>query len=162
MPEWFAGVNPDVVVYEAYSDDPMRFPAFQCLRTVGGLGGAEHMGMAEHQLLRHAVYHIVRSKVLLFLLHHGVEHDLKQHVPQLFLHTGEIVPVNGVQRLVGLLQKIPADGLMGLLTVPRTALGGTQQVHDDEKILPPIALFPLKIYHISTAFASYFILKTLI
>lgn len=22
VPEWFAGVNPDVAVYEAYSDDP--------------------------------------------------------------------------------------------------------------------------------------------
>ena len=139
----------------------LRFPAFQRLRTVGGLGGAEHMGMAEHQLLRHAVYHVVRSEVLLFLLHHGVEHDLKQHVPQLFLHTGEIVPVNGVQRLVGLLQKIPADGLMGLLPVPRTAAGRPEQVHDGEKILPPIAFFPLKIYHISTAFARYFNLNPL-
>ena len=117
--------------------------------------------MAEHQLLRHAVYHVVRSEVLLFLLHHGVEHDLKQHVPQLFLHTGEIVPVNGVQRLVGLLQKIPADGLMGLLPVPRTAAGRPEQVHDGEKILPPIAFFPLKIYHISTAFARYFNLNPL-
>lgn len=91
-----------------------------------------------------------------------MEHHLKQNIPQFLAHTGGVIPVNGVQRLVGLFQKIPADGLMGLLAVPRTALGGTQQVHDGEKILPPIALFLLKIYHISTAFASYFILKTLI
>ena len=28
VPEWFAGVNPDVVVYEAYSDDPGTHKAF--------------------------------------------------------------------------------------------------------------------------------------
>jgi hypothetical protein len=118
--------------------------------------------VAEHQLLSHAVYHVICGETALFLLHYGVEHHLKQNIPQFLAHTGDVIPVNGVQRLVGLLQKIPADGLMGLLAVPRTALGGTQQVHDGEKILPPIALFLLKIYHISTAFASYFILKTLI
>ena len=120
------------------------------------------MRVAEHQLLSHAVYHVICGETALFLLHYGVEHHLKQNVPQFLAHTGGVVPVNGVQRLVGLLQKIPADGLVGLLAVPRTALGGAQQVHDGEKILPSIALFPLKIYHISTAFASYFILKTLI
>ena len=28
VPEWFAGVNPDVAVYEAYSDDPGTDKAF--------------------------------------------------------------------------------------------------------------------------------------
>ena len=110
----------------------------------------------------HAVHHVICGETALLLFHHGMEHHLKQNVSQFLAHTGDVVPVNGVQRLVGLFQKIPADGLMGLLAVPRTALRGAQQVHDGEKILPPIALFPLKIYHISTAFASYFILKTLI
>ena len=33
VPEWFAGVNPDVVVYEAYSDDPNTDRAFADFKT---------------------------------------------------------------------------------------------------------------------------------
>ena len=33
VPEWFAGVNPDVVVYEAYSDDPNTDKAFSDFKT---------------------------------------------------------------------------------------------------------------------------------
>ena len=33
VPEWFAGVNPDVVVYEAYSDDPNTDKAFVDFKT---------------------------------------------------------------------------------------------------------------------------------
>ena len=33
VPEWFAGVNPDVVVYEAYSDDPGTDKAFVDFKT---------------------------------------------------------------------------------------------------------------------------------
>ena len=33
VPEWFAGVNPDVAVYEAYSDDPNTDKAFADFRT---------------------------------------------------------------------------------------------------------------------------------
>ena len=33
VPEWFAGVNPDVVVYEAYSDDPNTDKAFTDFKT---------------------------------------------------------------------------------------------------------------------------------
>ena len=33
VPEWFAGVNPDVVVYEAYSDDPNTDKAFANFKT---------------------------------------------------------------------------------------------------------------------------------
>lgn len=33
VPEWFAGVNPDVAVYEAYSDDPNTDKAFANFKT---------------------------------------------------------------------------------------------------------------------------------
>ena len=33
VPEWFAGVNPDVVVYQAYSDDPNTDKAFADFKT---------------------------------------------------------------------------------------------------------------------------------
>ena len=33
VPEWFAGVNPDVVVYQAYSDDPNTDKAFSDFKT---------------------------------------------------------------------------------------------------------------------------------
>lgn len=36
VPEWFAGVNPDVVVYEAYSDDPNTDKAFADFKTDTG------------------------------------------------------------------------------------------------------------------------------
>ena len=36
VPEWFAGVNPDVVVYQAYSDDPNTDKAFADFKTDTG------------------------------------------------------------------------------------------------------------------------------
>ena len=36
VPEWFAGVNPDVVAYEAYSDDPNTDKAFADFKTDTG------------------------------------------------------------------------------------------------------------------------------
>ena len=100
-----------------------------------------------------AIHHIRHGEAAPLLLNGGVEHHLHQNVPQLLAHIHRVVPVQGVQRLVGLLQEIPADGLVGLLGVPGAAPGRPEKPHDPKKILPVIAAITLKIYHTLPAFA---------
>src|SRR5699024_1001141 len=60
--------------------------------------------------------------------------------------------------LIGLLQHVPPDALVGLLPVPGTAPRSPEQGHDAAQILDVIALHILKIYHILASFARYFLL----
>ena len=55
------------------------------------------------------------------------------------------------RQLIGLLQHVPADGLVGLGPVPGAAVGTAQQLHDAEQVLDVIAGLTFKIYH---SFAS--------
>ena len=49
------------------------------------VGGAEHMRVAVDHLFTDAVAHAVDIEYPFFAFHFRVEHDLKQHIPQLFL-----------------------------------------------------------------------------
>ena len=55
----------------------LSLPALQGLGTVGSLGGAEHVGVAEHQLLGDAVHHVVWGEAAPLLLHDSVKHHLE-------------------------------------------------------------------------------------
>ena len=133
-----------------------RLPIDQDLFGGVCLDGAEDVGMAVHQLLRYAVYHIVHGEAALFHLYLGVEGHLHQDVSQLLAHVVGVVPVQGVQDLISLLQKVPADGRVGLLPVPGTAAWSAEEPGDFQQVLPAIAGFTLKIYHRLPAFASFF------
>ena len=90
---------------------------------LGGVcpGGAKDVGMAVHQFLGYSVYHVLHGEAALLGLYLGVECHLHQDVPQLLAHGVGVIPVQGVQNLIGLLQKVPANGVMGLFSVPGTA-----------------------------------------
>ena len=142
-----------LVLFPALQD----LPVYQDLFTGVGLhGAAEHMGMAEDHFLGDLVDHIVHGEPPQLLFNLSVKYHLHQDVAQLLAHGMGIIPVQGVQDLIGLLQKIPPDGLVGLLGVPGTAARGAQQSHDLQKVLPAIATLTLKIYHRLPAFARKF------
>ena len=115
------------------------------------------MGVAEYQLLADAVHHIVKGKQPLLLGHAGMKHHLKQYVAQLFLQVGCVPVIDGFGHLIGLLQHIAPDGLVGLFSVPGAPLRSAEQLHDAEKVLHGIVVHTLKIYHNFASLSSHFI-----
>ena len=114
------------------------------------------MGGAEHQLFADAVHHIVQGEEPLLLRHSGVENHLEQHIPQLLLEVSGVLLVDGFHRLIGLLQHVPPDALVGLLPIPGTAARLAQQRHDPVQVLEAVSFHTLKIYHSFSSSARYF------
>ena len=131
-------------------------PVHQDLPAVRHLHGAEDVGMAVYQLLGHAVDNVVHGEPAPLRLDLGVEGRLHQHVSQLLAHASRVVPVDGVQSLISLLQEVPADGPVGLLRIPGAAPRRPEQPHDFQEILPAVTALTLKIYHRLPAFARNF------
>ena len=86
-----------------------------------------------------------------------MEHHLEQDVAQLLLQVLRVLLVDGLHRLIRLLQHIPADALVGLLPGPRDIPGRPEQLHDAQQVLDPIGIYILKIYHNLASFARYFL-----
>ncbi len=63
------------------------------------------MGMAVDQFKGHVVDYVRQVKPALFRLDLGVEHHLKQHIPQFFPQKHRVLVINGLQGLQGFLQK---------------------------------------------------------
>ena len=101
--------------------------------------------MAEDQLFAHAVAHVVHRKAPGGAFDVRVEHDLEQHVAQLFAHERRVVPVKALAGFIRLLQKVPADGLVRLHAIPRAAARGAQQRDEPDEIVKAISRFPCKI-----------------
>ena len=105
----------------------------------------KHMGVAEQQLFHHAVAHVVHGEAPCVLLDVRVEHHLHQHVAQLLPEQCGILRVDGLRRLVCLLQQSAADALVRLHPIPRAALGRAQQPDDLQQVVVVITGFPCKI-----------------
>ena len=88
------------------------------------------MGMAVDELPADPVCHAVQVEAPLLLLHTGVEDDLEQNVPQLFPQMLGAALIDGLHRLIGFLQKIAADRLVGLLRIPGASPGRPENAHD--------------------------------
>ena len=86
-----------------------------------------------------------------------MEHHLEQDVAQFLLQVLRIFLIDGLHRLIGLLQHIPADALVGLLLVPGAPFWRTEQFHDMQQVLHSIGVHILKIYHNLASFARYFL-----
>ena len=67
--------------------------------------------------------------------HLRVEDGLQQKVAQLFGELAPVAPVDGVEHLVGLFERVRLDGVEGLLAVPRTAAGRAQARHQIHQLL---------------------------
>ena len=80
---------------------------------------AEDMGMAPDHLLGNATGDVVEGEVAGFLGHAGVEDDLEQQVAQLVLQVREVLFLDRVGDLVGLLDRVGRDGVEVLFARPR-------------------------------------------
>ena len=85
-----------------------------------------------------------------------MEYDLHEQVSQLFAQVLGLAFVYRLADLVGLLQHVAPDALMGLLPVPGAALGRAQIIYERDEVAEVIALFAHKIYHSETPSASSF------
>src|SRR4029079_11630263 len=63
-----------------------------------------------------------------------VEHHLQQDVAELVPQTGGVALVDGLERLVGLLEEVPAQRPVGLLAVPRAPVGTPEAVHHGHEV----------------------------
>ena len=98
----------------------------------------EHVRMPSHELGDDAIRDVVDGvprAVVAFRRDLGVEDDLEQDVAQ-FLPQGTLITaLQRLQRLVGLLQQVRCERLVGLLGVPRAL--GTQDLHGGHEIQQP-------------------------
>ena len=85
-----------------------------------------------------------------------MEHHLEQDIAQLLLQIVHVHAVNGANSLIGFLQHVGPDGLMGLRHIPGTAARSPEQRHDFAQILDVIEFSYLKIYHNSASLSSLF------
>jgi len=92
----------------------------------------------------------------LFFLHTRVQSHLEQHIAQLLLQVLGAALIDGLHGLIGLLQEIAADGLVGLLRVPGAPAGRPQEADNLLQVLDAVRILILKIYHISRPPATSF------
>ncbi|MPM81710.1 hypothetical protein SDC9_128767 [bioreactor metagenome] len=61
--------------------------------------------------------------------------DLQKQIPKLFAQRLVILPLNGIQHLVGFLNERAPQGKMGLLRIPWAAPGPSQPFHNGHQII---------------------------
>src|SRR5437762_14127822 len=91
--------------------------------------------MPAHQLVGHGPQRIGDREVPRFGIDLREKHRLEDKIPQLFGEGGMIVPVDGIEHLVGLLEHERLQRIDGLLAIPRAAVRTAKPGHDlDEAI----------------------------
>ena len=99
---------------------------------VDPIGGdvAEHVRVASHDLSRDGPIDIGQVEFPLLGGELRVEDHLQEEVAQLLGEVGGRAVLDRVDRLVGLLEQVRAQREMGLLPIPRAAVGGAQPSAD--------------------------------
>ena len=95
-----------------------------CLRV------AEHVRMAAHDLGRDGRLHVGEVEYAGLRRELRVEHDLQQQVAELLGEVGRRAGIERVVDLVRLLEQMLAERGVGLLAIPRAAVGSAQAVRD--------------------------------
>ncbi len=72
----------------------------------------------------------VEGKGVAFPRHLGVHDDVEQDIAELLAEVGVVSLVDGLDDLVTLLDEGGAEALVGLLAVPRAAIGGAEPGDD--------------------------------
>ena len=86
------------------------------------------MRMTENHLVAQLVAYISNIKLLFLLTYPAVEHNMQQDIAQLLANLTLVIADDGIAELIGLLDGIRTQRLVGLLTVPRTL--HAQTIHD--------------------------------
>ena len=103
---------------------------------------AKDVGMPAHQLAIQMVQHLGNGEMALVGRHLRIKQHLQQQIAQFLGQVRKVAPLNGVEDLVGLFQRVFADGIEGLFAVPGAAVGRAQPRHDGHRLLkqaPPPA-----------------------
>ena len=104
------------------------------------------MRMAKNQLFTDAVADVIKRKCALFRFHLRMEHHLKQNVAEFFQKQRCVTVVNRLDNLIGFLNKIPPDTLVGLFPVPGTAAFPAEDAHDLKQVADPVVFLKFKIH----------------
>src|SRR6266545_1822139 len=98
-----------------------RIPVAQNLGAARNARRAEDVRVAADQLGRDLLIDFADIEVASLARHLAVHQDAEQQVAQLLRQRGHIAGVERLQHLVRLLQQLWAQGLVGLLAIPRAA-----------------------------------------
>jgi hypothetical protein len=102
-------------------------PVFQHLRSGLGVRVAEHMRVARDEFLSEVLHHLLNIERARFAGDLTVHQHLQQQVAEFLAQFGGVGAVDGFQRLVGFLQQVGLEALVGLLAIPWAAVGGAQR-----------------------------------
>ena len=91
--------------------------------------------MAANQFSIQVVEHIGNREVTVVGRHLGIKQDLQEQVAEFFGQMRPVAPLNGVEDLVGLLQRVFANGIEGLFAVPGASTGSPQPSHEVHRLL---------------------------
>ncbi len=93
----------------------------------------EDVGVPADHLVADGPHHVRKGEGAVLLGHAGVEDHLEQQIPQLIPQTVQVIVLDRLGDLIGLLQRVRQDGAEGLLEVPgAAALRVAQAGHDGE------------------------------
>ncbi len=92
---------------------------------------AKHMRMPAHNLVINALQHARHAKLSRFGRDLGIQHNLQQQVTKLFAHFLRVLLIQRRQRFIAFFQQMLAQGLVGLLLVPGTAIFRRAQMRND-------------------------------
>ena len=91
---------------------------------------SEDVGVAPDQLTIETGNHIRDIEVARLVCHLRIKDHLQQEIAQLLAKISPIAPLDGVEDLVALLERIFPYGVEALLTIPGAAIGTAQPCHD--------------------------------
>ena len=106
------------------------FPVSPDLVDVVDLDISKNVGVSPNKLICQLLADGLEIKSTPFLAQLRVEHDLQEYVTQFFRQFDVILGLNGVEKFVNFLNRMPPQGLVVLLSIPRTAIGSPQGSHD--------------------------------
>ena len=98
---------------------------------------AKNVWMTTHQFLGKLAHHFLDREGARFGPDLGMEQDLQQEVAQFLPQFARILPVNRVQNLVGLLEQVGLQRVMGLLPVPWTPVRRPELGHQLYEFIKP-------------------------
>ena len=90
--------------------------------------------MPPHQLAVQMVQHVGNGEMAIVGGHLRVKEHLQHQVAQFLGQMRPVAALDGVEDLVGLFQRVFADGIEGLLAVPGAAVGSAQPRHDLDRL----------------------------
>ena len=96
---------------------------------------AEDVRMAADQFAIQVVENVRDGESALVGRHLGIKEHLQKQIAKLFGKMVEVTALDGVEDLVDLFQRVFANGIEGLLAIPRAAAGSAQPSHDGRGLL---------------------------